>query len=94
MGANALLDVSYNGTTYVPETNTGEGSAVPPEWQGWLTHTVQDTPIESPPVERPWLKPHHANPTGSADAYRPPGALLEGGRRKAATGDYEPWVPD
>lgn len=71
-----------------------EGSAVPPEWQGWLTHTVEATPVDSPPVERPWIKPHQANPTGSAGAYRPPGALLEGGRRKDATGDYEPWLPE
>lgn len=71
-----------------------EASAVPPEWQGWLTHTVKDTPIDSPPVERPWLKPHQANTTGSPDAYRPPGSLLQGGQRKQATGDYEPWVPD
>jgi NADH:ubiquinone oxidoreductase subunit len=72
----------------------GGEAEVPPEWQGWLTHTVSETPIESPPVERPWLKPHQTNRTGSAEAYRPPGALLEGGRREQATGDYEPWVPD
>lgn len=71
-----------------------EGSAVPPEWQGWLTHTVEATPLEHPPVARPWLKEHQPNLTGAAGAYRPPGALLEGGRRPPATDDYEPWLPE
>ena len=70
-----------------------EGSAVPPEWQGWLTHTVAETPLERPPVERPWLKEHTPNLTGAAGAYRPPGALLAGGHRPPATDDYEPWTP-
>jgi len=72
---------------------TPEASAVPPEWQAWLTHTVDQTPDERPPVERPWIKPHQPNTTGTAQAYRPPGALLKGGHRPKATGDYEPWIP-
>jgi len=34
------------------------------------------------------------NLTGTAQAYRPPGALEAGGNRPAATGDYEAWSPD
>ena len=71
-----------------------EASAVPPEWQGWLTHTLADPPTVTPPVERPWIKEHLPNLTGSDAAYRPPGALEKGGHRAPATGDYEPWVPD
>ena len=71
-----------------------EGSAVPAEWQGWLTHTLAETPIENPPVERPWQIEHTPNPTGSAGAYRPSGALLTGGDRNRATGDYEAWTPE
>jgi NADH:ubiquinone oxidoreductase subunit len=71
-----------------------EASAVPPEWQGWLTHTVEETPIERPPVERPWQKEHRPNPTGTEHAYRPPGALLGRGRRERSSDDYEPWTPE
>jgi NADH:ubiquinone oxidoreductase subunit len=71
-----------------------EASAVPPEWQGWLTHTVDETPIERPPVERPWQKEHRPNLSGTEHAYRPPGALLRGGRRQRSSDDYEPWTPE
>lgn len=71
-----------------------EASTVPPEWQGWLTHTLVDPPSEAPPVERPWIKPHQPNLTGSDAAYKPPGALDRANDREQATGDYEPWVPD
>ena len=33
------------------------------------------------------------NLTGTANAYRPAGALESGGVRAAATGDYEAWNP-
>ena len=45
------------------------------------------------PAARPWQKPHIPNRTGTAEAYRPPGHEFKGGRRAAATGDYEPWTP-
>jgi len=32
--------------------------------------------------------------TGTAHAYRPAGALEQGGKRAAATGDYEAWSPE
>lgn len=69
-----------------------EASRVPSEWHAWLHHTVNDLPHEQPPV--PWQKEHVPNLTGTAAAYRPPGALERGGHRAAATGDYEPWRPE
>ncbi len=71
-----------------------EASAVPPDWQGWLNHTRAASPADAPSEVRPWQKPHQANPTGTAAAYRPSGALLGGRRRDPATGDYEAWTPD
>jgi NADH:ubiquinone oxidoreductase subunit len=70
-----------------------EASKVPPEWHAWLHHTVNELPD---PGRRkyPWEKPHLPNLTGTVRAYRPPGSLLKGGRRAAATGDYEPWQPE
>jgi NADH:ubiquinone oxidoreductase subunit len=74
--------VAFNGAT--------EASAVPPEWHAWLHYTV-DSPLAA--TGRPWQKPHLANPTGSAAGYRPAGHDYEGGKRAAATGDYEAWTP-
>ena len=70
-----------------------EASRVPPEWHGWLHHTSDTVPPEGGGPRREWQKEHLANRTGTADAYRPDGHVLKGGRRDAATGDYEPWRP-
>jgi NADH:ubiquinone oxidoreductase subunit len=46
------------------------------------------------PPARVWEADHTPNVTGSVAAYRPQGALERGGRRAAASGDYEAWSPD
>ena len=71
-----------------------EASKVPAEWHGWLHGTQIEPPTEVKPVHYPWMKPHLPNLTGTALAYRPPGHTLSGGRRAAATGDYQAWSPD
>lgn len=71
-----------------------EASKVPPEWHGWLHHQSDVVPSESAlSFRRSWQKPHQPNMTGTAQAYRPPGHILEGGKRDKATGDYEAWQP-
>ncbi|MCF8496041.1 MAG: NADH:ubiquinone oxidoreductase subunit NDUFA12 [Alphaproteobacteria bacterium] len=71
-----------------------EASTVPAEWHGWLHHQTDVIPAEqAESFRRPWQKPHIPNRTGTNQAYRPPGHLLEGGKRPAATGDYEAWTP-
>ena len=77
--------VMYNGDA--------AASRVPPEWHGWLHHIVVDAPPPGGPATKPWQKPHLPNRTGTAEAYRPPGHEFKGGKRAAATGDYEPWTP-
>jgi NADH:ubiquinone oxidoreductase subunit len=71
-----------------------EATRVPPEWHGWLHHTVNDVPQEAGEPKYSWQKPHLPNQTGTPDAYRPPGSLFRGGHRAAAVGDYEPWKPE
>ena len=71
-----------------------EASSVPPSWHGWLHHIVTETPAEKPVPAKSWEKPHLPNLTGTSAAYRPPGHILEGGKRDKATGDYEPWRPE
>jgi NADH:ubiquinone oxidoreductase subunit len=58
-----------------------EASNVPPSWHGWLHHIVDETPAEKPLEVKSWEKPHLPNLTGTSAAYRPPGHILEGGRR-------------
>lgn len=77
--------VIYNGAN--------DASRVPPEWHGWLHHSYDDIPESHLPQPRIWEKDYTPNLTGTADAYRPAGALESGGVRAAATGDYEPWNP-
>lgn len=78
--------VIYNGEA--------EASRVPPVWRGWLTHTYDLPPSEGMHGVRDWEKPHLANMTGSAAAYRPQGSTKASGRRPPATGDYVAWSPD
>ena len=71
-----------------------EATKVPPEWHGWLHHQTDVVPGASGQSYRqPWQKPHKPNQTGSAGAYLPPGHVLRGAQREAATGDYEAWTP-
>jgi NADH:ubiquinone oxidoreductase subunit len=69
-----------------------EATAIPPDWHAWIHYTT-DAPIADT-QRRPWQKPHLPNRTGTALSYRPPGHDYLGGRRAAATGDYEAWSPD
>ncbi len=79
--------VIYNGAP--------EASKVPPEWHGWLHHQSDTVPSEEgKSYRRVWQKPHEPNLTGTNHAYRPPGHVLNGGKRAKATGDYEAWKPE
>ncbi|MBW4329741.1 NADH:ubiquinone oxidoreductase subunit NDUFA12 [Stakelama sp. CBK3Z-3] len=73
---------------------SNDASRVPPEWFSWLHHQIDDVPDRALPPLRGWEKPAVPNLTGTALAYRPPGALDAGGERVRATGDYEAWNPE
>lgn len=75
---------------WVMYAGTPDASKVPPEWHAWLHYTT-NAPLT--PVDRPWVRPHQANLTGTTQAWRPAGSQQRGGKRAAATGDYEPWTP-
>lgn len=71
-----------------------EATLVPPEWHGWLHHQTNAVPSDTEKsFRRDWQKPHVPNLTGTTAAYRPPGHVLEGGKRDKAVGDYEAWSP-
>lgn len=75
-------------------SGANDASRVPPEWHGWLHHQVEALPDTSLPPLRRWEKEAKPNLTGTNAAYRPAGSLEAGGKRVAATGDYEAWSPD
>jgi NADH:ubiquinone oxidoreductase subunit len=70
-----------------------EPSQVPPEWHGWLHHTVDVPPTEESYTPRPWEQAHRPNLTGTYEAYRPPGSTLRAKLAKPPK-DYEPWQPN
>jgi NADH:ubiquinone oxidoreductase subunit len=102
VGEDALGNAYYMGgrdtagrpRRWVIYTGSNDASRVPPEWFSWLHHQVDDVPAKALPAPKAWQKPAVPNLTGTALAYRPPGALEKGGERAAATGDYEAWTPD
>jgi len=78
--------VIYNGAN--------DASRVPAEWHGWLHHSYDELPESHLPPAKVWEVDYTPNATGTAQAYRPAGALERGGKRARATGDYEAWTPD
>jgi NADH:ubiquinone oxidoreductase subunit len=78
---------------WVIDKGANEASKVPAEWHAWLHHTVDQPLTQTAAEARPWQKPHQANPTGTADAYRPRGHEFQGGHHAATTADYDPWRP-
>jgi NADH:ubiquinone oxidoreductase subunit len=85
-GKNQRRWVIYDGAN--------DASRVPPEWHGWLHGQFVDVPESYLPPAKIWEVDYTPNATGTADAYRPQGALERGGRRVGASGDYESWTPD
>ena len=79
---------------YVIYDGYAEPSRVPPDWHGWLHHTFDKPPTESPLPRKSWEKPHRPTMTGTVEAWRPSGSLSKGGERQKSSGDYESWDPD
>jgi NADH:ubiquinone oxidoreductase subunit len=79
---------------WVIYSGSNDASNVPPEWHGWLHSTIDGVPESRLPPPRVWETDYTPNATGTPAAYRPQGALERGGRRAAASGDYEAWSPD
>lgn len=104
VGEDAFGNVYYRGKAkpgykrerrWVIYDGTPEATKVPPEWHGWLHHQTDIAPVDTKKsFRRKWQKPHQPNRTGTNLAYRPPGHILEGGKRDKATGDYEAWKPE
>ncbi|WP_419913500.1 NADH:ubiquinone oxidoreductase subunit NDUFA12 [Hoeflea sp.] len=77
--------VLYNGVS--------DASAIPAGWHGWMHHRTDISPADESYQPRDWQKPHEPNHTGSAEAYRPKGSILNPEDRPRVTGDYDAWTP-
>lgn len=96
VGEDGLGNLYFEGNDrrWVMYKGSNDVSRVPPEWYAWLTRQIDDVPDNVLPPAPAFLKPATPNLTGTPGAYRPSGALEQGGRRAAASGDYQPWLPD
>ena len=79
---------------WVIYSGANDASNVPAEWHGWLHGSLEGVPESHLPPARIWEADYTPTATGTVTAYRPQGALERGGKRAAATGDYEAWSPD
>ena len=70
-----------------------DASAIPPGWHGWMHYRTDISPAHEDYKAREWQKPHQANKTGTAEAYRPKGSINNTGERPRVTGDYDAWTP-
>ena len=91
---NGYFEGGKDGRRWVIYKGSNDVSRVPPEWYAWLTRQIDDVPDRALPPAPRFLRPPTPNLTGTPQAYRPAGALERGGRRAAASGDYQPWTPD
>ena len=71
-----------------------EASRVSPDWHGWLHHTFDEAPSETPLPRKGWEKDHKPNLTGTDGAYYPPGSVFTPSQRPRVAGDYEAWRPE
>lgn len=90
---NTYYEEQSSGRRWVIYAEDNDSSRVPPEWHLWLHKTRQAPPTDSPLEVQSWEKPWRPNPTGSARAELPQGALAAGGKRAPAAADYRPWSP-
>ena len=92
-GGNAYYQTRDGKRRWVIYNGYAEASAIPPGWHGWMHHTVDEPPTKGDYAAKSWQKPHEANHTGSARAYRPPGSIIGAAKPVAVAADYEPWKP-
>ena len=71
-----------------------EASTVPPAWNAWLHHTANEPLTHLSTQMKFWQEGHAPNKTGTGEAYRPSGHVVQGGKRDRSTGDYEAWSPE
>ena len=90
---NVYYQTEHGKRRWVIYRDQAEASLVPPDWHGWLHYTVDVPPSEETYQPRPWQTRCVPNLTGTPQAYRPPGSILNPDAGKSPPLDYEPWRP-
>ena len=97
-GSDSLGNVYYRSKKgdrrWVIYAGSNDAALIPPDWYAWIHKMIDDVPDVSLPPAPKFLKEPTGNRTGTADAYRPSGAMERGGQRAASSGDYDSWSPD
>ena len=98
VGRDALGNVYYwskkGDRRYVIYNGINDASRIPTEWYAWMHKQIDDVPDKALPPAPKFLAEPRPNLTGTPYAYRPSGSLERGGKRQAASGDYQAWTPD
>lgn len=89
---NIFYETKDGAKRWVIFNGEAEASRVSPDWHGWLHHTWDEPPTQTPLAHKTWEKPHRANLTGTAMAHAPAGSLRHA--TPQSTSDYEAWVPE
>ena len=91
---NSYFQAKKGDKRWVVYNGPAEASAIPPGWHGWMHHRTDTPPTDEAYAPLSWEKPHIPNLTGTPQAYRPDGSLLNTGERPRVTGDYDAWSPE
>lgn len=96
MGVDELGNIFYTSKDglrrWVIFNGEAEASLVSPDWHGWLHHTWDELPTDSPLVKKSWEKKHQENLTGTMGSYAPSGSIRRTTPRPRS--DYESWKPE
>ncbi len=83
---------SSAGKRWVIYSGEIEASKISPDWHGWLHHTFDECPGETPLKHKSWEKSHIENLSGTGNGYRPAGSLFATNPKSVS--DYEAWQPE
>ncbi|MCQ8782523.1 NADH:ubiquinone oxidoreductase subunit NDUFA12 [Mangrovibrevibacter kandeliae] len=90
---NVYYQTADGARRWVIYNGPAEASRIPPGWHGWIHRRTDVAPSQANYQPRAWQKPHVPNLTGTPNAYRPKGSILNTAERPRVTGDYDAWVP-
>lgn len=91
---NRYFQAKKGGKRWVIYNGPADPTTIPPGWHGWMHYRTEQPPSDERYTPHEWQRPHVRNLTGTPDAYRPDGSMLNKGERPRVTGDYDAWSPE
>jgi len=76
------------GKRWIIYKNEVESTKIPPEWHMWIHYLKKDKPDEKK-KKFSWQKEHNENLSGTKDAYKPEGSLMNNSKKNMKK--YETW---